>query len=203
MNEFIIFANQYLKYNTQGYYRDEYHGGGNWKVDGTIENIITTLKNDITPYNNNTLQLAVNRLKIILEDDLPKISRKVNSRNITVCVVPRAKVNYAQNQLLFKTTVKEVVTTLNGFFDGVDFITRQKNTKTTHRSRAGYGGDGNMPYPGITKDTCNISNNVLGKNILLIDDVYTETINIDEDVIQALYENGANSVIFYAIGKTV
>jgi predicted amidophosphoribosyltransferase len=43
----------------------------------------------------------------------------------------------------------------------------------------------------------------LGKDILLIDDVYTCSINIDEDAIQALYDNGANSVIFYAIGKTV
>jgi hypothetical protein len=203
MNKFIICANQYLRHNTQGYYSDEYHGGGNWKIDGTIENIITTLKNDITPYDNKILQLAVSRLKIILKDNLPEISRAVNSRNITVCVVPRAKVNYAQNQLLFKNTVKEVVTNLNGFIDGVDFITRQKNTKTTHRNKAGYGGDGDMPYPGITKKTCKISNNVLGKDILLIDDVYTGSINIDEDAIQALYDNGANSVIFYAIGKTV
>lgn len=60
-----------------------------------------------------------------------------------------------------------------------------------------------MPYPGITKETCIISNDVKGKEILLIDDLYTETINIDEDAIQALIDFGANSVVFYALGKTV
>ena len=43
----------------------------------------------------------------------------------------------------------------------------------------------------------------MGKDILLIDDIYTKTVNIDEDAIQALLDNGARSVFFYAIGKTV
>ena len=60
-----------------------------------------------------------------------------------------------------------------------------------------------MPYPGITKDTCSISNEVKNKNILLIDDIYTNNINIDEDAIQALLDKGAKSVIFYSVGKTV
>ena len=46
-------------------------------------------------------------------------------------------------------------------------------------------------------------NNVIGKDILLIDDIYTKTVNIDEDAIQSLISKGANSVSFYAIGKTV
>jgi len=82
-------------------------------------------------------------------------------------------------------------------------IKRYKNTRTTHRNRSGHGGDGRTPYPGITKDTCYIANDVKGKDILLIDDVYTNTINVDEDAIQALLDNGAKSVIFYSIGKTV
>lgn len=203
MNTFTIASNQFLHYDTQGYYYDEYHGGGNWKINGTIENIITTLKNDITPYNDATLQVAVKRLEAILQNDLPEIRNMVDSENITVCLVPRAKVNYFANQLLFKETVKQVVRKLNDFADGTDFIIRQKDTRTTHRNKYGYGGNGSMPYAGITKQTCAISNHVSGKDILLIDDVYTKTINIDEDVIQALYDNGANSVIFYAIGKTV
>lgn len=40
------------------------------------------------------------------------------------------------------------------------------------------------------------------KDILLIDDIYTKTINIDEDAIQALIESGAKSVTFYAVGRT-
>jgi hypothetical protein len=37
---------------------------------------------------------------------------------------------------------------------------------------------------------------------LLIDDLYTKSVNIDEDWIQALYEKGAKNVIFYSVGKT-
>ena len=69
--------------------------------------------------------------------------------------------------------------------------------------KSGYGGDGDLPYQGITAATCTISDNVRGKDILLIDDLYTKTVNIDEDCIQALLDKGANSVTFYAIGKTV
>jgi phosphoribosylpyrophosphate synthetase len=69
-------------------------------------------------------------------------------------------------------------------------------------NRSGYGGDGDMPYVGITKATCKISSDVRGKDILLIDDIYTKGVNIDEDAIQALLDNGAKSVIFYAVAKT-
>jgi predicted amidophosphoribosyltransferase len=55
---------------------------------------------------------------------------------------------------------------------------------------------------GKTKDTCLISNEIIGKDILLIDDIYTKSINIDEDAIQALLDKGAKSVIFYAVAKT-
>jgi predicted amidophosphoribosyltransferase len=59
-----------------------------------------------------------------------------------------------------------------------------------------------MPYPGITLDTCTISKNIQSCNILLIDDIYTGNVNIDEDMIQALLISGATSVFFYAVGKT-
>jgi len=67
----------------------------------------------------------------------------------------------------------------------------------------GFTNDGLSPYQGITKDTCNISDNVIGKNILLIDDIYTKSVNIDEDAIQALLNKGAKLVVFYAVGRTV
>ena len=51
------------------------------------------------------------------------------------------------------------------------------------------------------KNVFSVENDVFKKrNILLIDDLYTYSINIDEDMIQALYDNGANKVIFYSIG---
>lgn len=193
----------FLSQNIQAFYNADYEGGGKWKVAGTIENIICTLKNDITPYSSNVLQNASQQLANILIEDLPRILQQTGRDNLTVCVIPRAKANHNTNQLLFKATISNVVNRLNGFNDGTDYIIRQINTRTTHRARWGHGGDGKMPYPGITKDTCTISDEVKDKDILLIDDLYTKSVNIDEDAIQALLDKGAKSVMFYAIGKTI
>lgn len=194
----------FLKQSTNAFYHSDYSGGGNWRVQGTIENLIVTLKNDITPYTPTVLQNACQLLENILLTDLPLISQQIRKNNLTVCVIPRAKANYNPNQLLFKTTVSNVVNRLNGFNNGTNFIVRHTDTKTTHLSRGSSGGgNGNAPYPNITKETCTISTEMNGKDILLIDDLYTKSINIDEDAIQALLDNGANSVTFYSIGKTV
>lgn len=203
MNDFIIEKNDFLKQEIKAFYHADYYSRGKWRIEGTIENVICTLKNDITPYSENELQKAVQYLSDILLKDLPEILKLTKSNNLTVCVIPRAKVNYRPNQLLFRSTIRNVANQLNGFSDGTDFIIRHTDTRTTHRDRAGFGGNGSLPYPGITTDTCTISNNVRGKDILLIDDLYTKSINIDEDAIQALLDSGANSVIFYAVGKTV
>jgi DNA processing protein len=118
-------------------------------------------------------------------------------------VVPRAKAEtyYRPNQLLFREAVSHATNRLGKhYINGSHFIERRINTKTTHLRYGG--GDGSMPYPGITNETCYISNNVISKDILLIDDLYTKTINTDEDVIQSLLDKGARSVTFYSIGKT-
>ncbi|RYF11225.1 MAG: amidophosphoribosyltransferase [Flavobacteriales bacterium] len=178
-------------------------GGGKFRVPGTIENTITILKNDITPYTSAVLQVASERLEGILLHDLPMILNQVGMENLTICVVPRAKSRYNPDQILFKETISRVADLLDGFDNGINYIVRHTDTRTTHRNRAGYGGNGSLPYPGITIDTCTISNEVRNKDILLIDDVYTKSVCIDEDVIQALFDRGANSVTFYSIGKTV
>jgi len=204
MNQFTIEPNQFLNISIKSFYHSDYFGGGDrWRIGGTIENVICTLKNDITPFPETVLQIAVQNLSKILSNDLPEIQRLTRLNNLTVCVVPRAKVNYNPNQLLFKSTIHNVVNQLGIFNNGIDFITRHKDTRTTHRDRVGFGGNGDLPYPGITKDTCNISTVVRNSNILLIDDLYTKTVNVDEDAIQALLDAGANSVTFYAIGKNV
>ena len=140
-------------------------------------------------------------------EDLPKIFQTLKLYAITVCVVPRAKADnsYRSNQLLFKSVVQSVVNELNGFDDGTAYIYRHTNTRTTHLRRPieGYVNDGQSPHPGITTNTCNISHNVKGRDILLIDDIYTRTVNIDEDAIQALLNKNAKSVTFYAVGRTV
>lgn len=202
-NKFIIYSNEYLKKDTTAFYHTDYHSGGNWKMDGTIENMIWTLKNDSSPFPQR-LPRARQRLENILSTDLPQILNSTNLHSLTVCVVPRAKNDsyYKNDQLYFRQIINNVVNNLNGFYNGTDYIKRHTNTKTTHL-KGEEGGEGRLPYICITKNTCTISKEVQNKNILLIDDIYTKSVNIDEDAIQALLDNGANSVIFYAIGKTV
>lgn len=194
-----------LSRNVQAFYHEDYTGGSNWKINGTVENTICTLKNDITPYTESVLQNVRSRLEDILREDLPQILRLTGKSNLRVCVIPRAKKeeHYRANQLYFRATVQSVVQHLTGFEDGTHDIIRHTNTKTTHRAKSGYGGEGRMPYAGITNDTCTISDNIIGKDILLIDDLYTKSINIDEDCLQALIDKGARSVFFYSIGKTM
>ncbi|MBR8709736.1 phosphoribosyltransferase [Bacteroides pyogenes] len=197
----------FLTKQIQAYYHADYHGGSQEQRNtaGTVENIITTLKNQFQRESKDILFQAGKRLITILNSDLPQILQNTKKEELVVCVIPRAKAekNYIPAQLVFKKAIKECVAKLKGFTDGTDYIVRHTDTRTTHLDKSGYGGNGNLPYPGITKDTCTISDKVNGKDILLIDDLYTESVNIDEDAIQALLDNGARSVTFYSLGKTI
>lgn len=201
MNRFTIQANEYLSRNIQAYYHQDYTRFG---AEGNPD-FINHLKNQFDNTNIDLLKNSVNEFANILKVDLLEIKAIHRNINFTVCIIPRAKAEntYSENQKLFKKVVSAVVDKIDGYFNGTNFIIRHKNTKTTHMVKSGHGGEGEMPYPGITKDTCNISNDVVGKDILLIDDIYTKTINIDEDAIEALLQKGARSVVFYAVGKTV
>lgn len=222
MNSFTILSNlswytnpttetrqrgQFILKPITAFYHSEYQGGNSERREtiGTVENIITTLKNQFQDKDRDVLIQAGNNLIQILKNDLPEILQNIEKSNLTVCVIPRAKAekNYIANQLLFKQAVKITINKLEGFSDGTNYLVRHTDTRTTHLDRSGYGGDGDLPYPGITKKTCTISDDVRGNDILLIDDLYTETVNIDEDAIQALLDNGAKSVIFYSLGKTL
>lgn len=203
MYEFIIPSNEkYLKRNIQGFYNTHYTG---FKKIGNPD-YLNHLKNTFDNNSNENLEKlisSVQKLYNVFINDLSYFDEK-----LTICIIPRSKVEstYSYNQLLFKKIIQEIIDEL-GFKDGSNYLLRHTNTKTTHLSHsprgAPYAGDGDMPYPGITKNTCNISNDVKGKDILLIDDIYTAGVNIDEDAIQALFDNGANSIVFYAVGKTV
>ncbi len=204
MTAFIIERNRYLTQNIQGFYHTDFGG-----VDlPNNPNYLYKLKNDPHhTWSDYRIQEAQQQLLEALLIDLPEILIQSNRNTLTVCVVPRAKADntYRANQLLFKTTVRNAVHQLgNNFIDGTNFIQRHTNTKTTHlrRPMEGFVNDGSEPYPGISTDTCNFSNRINSSNILLIDDIYTRTVNIDEDMIQALLNCGANSVTFYAIGNT-
>lgn len=187
------------------FYHNDYQGGGNWHISGTIENLICTFKNDVTIYPSLTLNKAAIRLAQILKVDLPEILRLSGKQNFRVCVIPRSKRenSYRPDQLLLRATIQITAQRLNGFMDGTHDIIRHTDTATTHLARSGHGGSGELPYVGITKETCSISDDVIGQDILLVDDLYTKTVNIDEDCIQALLDKGARSVTFYSIGKTL
>lgn len=199
MKQFTIKANEYLSRNIKGFYNMDYVGYGK---DGNPD-FLNVLKNDFNNKSEQVLKNNAKKLYHIVKNDLLNFNR-----NLTICVVPRSKSlnRYSQNQLYFKRAIKYIANEL-GFIDGSDYIIRNKDTKTTHMTHSfkgmEYAGDGNSPYPGITKDTCNISDEVKGKDILLIDDIYTFSVNIDEDAIEALLQNGANSVIFYSVAKTL
>lgn len=200
MREFTISANEFLNKETPAYYRYDYLG---YQKEGNPD-FINHLKNQFGDTSHLILEKAISKLGEVLIEDLATIKDLYNTY-LTVCVVPRAKAEsyYSDDQKQFKKVVSSVVNYLRAFENGTDYIIRIKNTKTTHLIKSGYGGDGPEPYPGITKDTCEISSNVRGKDILLIDDIYTRSVNVDEDAIQALLDNGAKSVVFYSVAKTL
>lgn len=200
-------AGHCLKKDTIAFYNQNYMGGGKYREEGSIENMIVTLKGD--GFNEVNINSASNKLQYIIVQDLSYIMHsKVfgNAEQIRVCVVPRAKRDdsYHRNPKLFRETIQRAIYGFKYYEDGVFDIERHTNTITTHFHKNGSGGgDGEVPYCGITKETCNISNKVAGRKILLIDDIYTKGVGIDEDAIQALYDNGAEQVVFYSVGKTI
>ncbi len=209
MIQFTIEQNDFLIQDTEGFYHTDYIG---YDRRNEIENYpmyLLTLKNDLNRnWWDSKLASAQRSLLNVLLNDLPEILQRIEPKVLTVCVIPRAKADnsYRQDQLLFKDTVRNAVNQLeDNLIDGIHFISRHINTKTTHlrRPTKGYDNDGSEPYSGISIDTCNFSEDINGLDILLIDDIYTKGINIDEDMIQALLDCGANSVTFYAVGKTI
>jgi len=209
MKPFTIKQNECLNQDIQGYYHTDYVAYENRSEVDNYPMYILTLKNDLDRnWWLSKLQSAQRELLKVLLNDLPNILKESKLHKLTVCVVPRAKADntYNQDQLLFKATIVDAVNQLgNNFGDGTIFIVRHKNTNTTHLRRPvdGFDNDGSEPYSGISQETCNLSNNIKGLDILLIDDIYTKDVNIDEDMIQALLNCGANSVTFYSIGKTI
>lgn len=201
MKSLELEVNDYLQHKVPAYYHGYHKGWNNTEVG-----YINTLKNDQGTFNNNqkdfgyTLSGAQDALYKALEKDLPNIAKSTTNK-LTICVVPRSKCNssYKSTQLLFIDTIKKYILNNNALFnDGTDYILRIKDTPTTHTTH-----DYNSVKVGITKSTCKISNKITGSDVLLIDDIYTRDVNIDEDAIQAIYDSGANTVIFYALGNTL
>ncbi len=202
MHEFIVDRNAYLSRSTRGFFHTSYL---EFRRPGNPD-FLNFLKNDCLSYNKE-LPSAKRKLREILINDLPRVKELLQLKDVTVCVVPRAKISYFELQLKFIGTVRDSLAEVGGLEDGTGFIRRHTDTKTTHLTHLkkpiiGLVNEGLMPYPGITSKTCSLSSNIAGKDILLIDDVYTKRVNIDEDAIQALLDMGAKSVAFYAVAKT-
>ena len=216
MNEFIIRKNNFLKKDIKGYYHTDYL---RWQCPGNPD-YLNIFKNTYNSYSIEKLKDAYKITEDILFHEIYEIYNRLNEYKITVCVVPRSKTNLQDTQLYFLKSVSDAISSIFDEYalvdykseevislidDGTDFITRHTNTYTTHlgEKAPNYINDGLKPYPGITKDTCHISPEIKGKHILLIDDIYTKNVNIDEDTIQALLDNGATGVTFYAVAKTI
>lgn len=191
---FEIQENDFLKKKSWAYFHEHYSSYGN---KGNPD-YICVLKNDYKDISKNNLEIAQKQLLQILLKEF-SLLLKVHNFDM-ICMVPRAKKDtyYEDNQLLIRETVSKATQKLL-INDGTHYITRIKNTNTTHKKEKEF----DDPYPGITENTCKISDDINGKIILLVDDIYTETINIDEDAIQALLNKGAKQVIFYAIARTI
>ena len=202
----LIKSNSYLKQNVRAYYSLDYLRYGHPENP----DFINTLKNQYCDIPLDKVIAALEHLKVFLTRDIRCIYKMLGEKELMVVGVPRSKseCEYYSQQQFFRKGIHDVVIKLQldeklNLIDGSQFITRHTNTKTTHLSKnENVENDGEMPYPGITKDTCQISEQVAGKDILLIDDIYTSGVNIDEDAIQALYDMGAKSVFFYSVCKT-
>ena len=199
MKNFTVKQNKLLEKDIQGFYNTEYVG---YQTEGNPD-FINHLKN--TTKQKDEMDLVEDFIEVAerFEKDVQEIIKKENLNRPTIVVVPRSKTekSYKPCQLMFRKAISSIADKL-GFDNQTSAIKRIKNTKTTHNWRI-ENNTGDMPYPGITKDTCEICNsNIANKDIILVDDIYTEGINTIEDCLQTLLELGAKSVILYVIAKT-
>lgn len=205
MISFEIGVNNFLSCKTRGYYHQLYTG---FNCEDNPD-FVNFLKNTFGNTPIWLLKESMQKVIGILSDDIPKLVELENEKEWLCICVPRAKREtfYSDKQLLFRKAVSYAINNISGISDGTDCIVRELDTVTTHLKNAKnlgtYMNDGELPYPGITKKTCRINRDrIHNKNVILIDDIYTKNVNIDEDCIQALVDNGAGNVIFYSIGYT-
>lgn len=199
MKKFTIKANSYLGMDIKGYYNCDYVG---YQKSGNPD-FINHLKN--MTRKSSELDLVKDFMAVFerTSEDLKEIIKIEKLQDCVIVVAPRSKAenHYKQSQLLFKKAVSCVADKM-GFHNGYNAIKRIKDTKTTHSWRM-ENNTGDMPYVGITKDTCQIDKTkILSKDVILVDDIYTEGVFVAEDCIQTLLDLGAKSVILYVIAKT-
>ena len=180
------------------YFHDHYYG---FSSSENSLKYVNYLKNDRRDYDA-IIAKCEDKAAAVLAGDLSELVQMYGQ--LTVCGIPRSKRedSYHPLKMGLKRAIRKAAGMCPGLSDGVDYIVRHTNTLCTHRSYWGYGGDGEGPRRGLMRDTCHISPDVAGKNIVLVDDIYTAGVGIDEDGVQALLDAGARSVIMYTFGCT-
>ena len=199
MKSFTINTNSYLDRKVKGYYNCNYVG---YQQKGNPD-FINRLKNMSKSHNEMDLVEDFIEVADRAKKDLKQIIETEGLCNPVICVAPRLKAekSYLPCQLMFKKAISSVVNNIDAT-NGIDSIKRIKDTKTTHNWRLEHN-TGDMPYKGITKNTCEINKNLIfGRDIILVDDIYTDGVFVAEDCIQTLFDFGAKSVTLYVIAKT-
>ena len=210
---FGIRGNEFLKQNTIGYYSINFLS---YAQSGHLSFLHILKNNKLDVAENNLIEAKNKAMEHIVTFfvDYDKQYGSEISEQILVCRIPRSKTFFKESQLYFQKAISEAIKLANHslndkLLDGVDCIERIKDVATTHLVNSEYAQialpqlcSGDKPYPGITKDSCDISDKVINQTILLIDDIYTLGANVVEDCIQSLYDKGAKKVIFYAVGRT-
>ena len=180
------------------YFHAHYYGFSS--AENTIK-YVNYLKNDRRDFDK-LIAASEDRAAAVLAADLAELVGVYGP--LTVCGIPRSKREdaYPPEKMGLKRAIRKAIAMNSNLSDGLDYIVRHTNTLCTHRSYWGYGGDGEGPRRGLMHETCNISAEVAGKDIVLVDDIYTAGVGIDEDGVQALLDAGARSVIMYTFGCT-
>lgn len=199
MKKHMIPKNSYLSDDTVCYYNRDYIG---YQKHGNPD-FINRLKNMTGRYDE--LDLVRDFLKVfdLAYKDIPQIIDEKHLENCAVAIIPRSKAEktYDPSQLIFKKAISCVADKLN-LYNATDAIRRVTDTKTTHSWRL-ENNSGKMPHRGITKESCNIDSALFrNKDVILVDDIYTEGVYVAEDCMQTLLDFGAKRVILYVIAKT-
>lgn len=194
-----IGLDKFLKKDIDLYFHDHYYGFSS--VKNRLK-YVNYLKNDCRDFDAVIPQCEDLAAKVLAED-LSELVKIYGS--LTVCGIPRSKREsiYPAEMMGLKRAIRKAVRSSPNLSDGLDYIIRHTNTLCTHMNyRGNYGDDGETPRPGLIRDTCRLSPEIAGKNIVLVDDIYTAGVGIDEDGVQALLDAGAKSVILYTFGCT-
>ena len=202
MNIFLIEQNIFLNRNIKAFFDLDYIGFG--QVGNP--DFINVLKNTFNKESEVNINNAANECYTYIYNFLKSISLPYWAMKYPyyVCALPRSKADFSANQLIFRDVIGIVLENLSRseLRNGLGFINRHTSVKTTHIKNDTGWNTGDLPYPGITKNTCNLSDEIKGKNIILIDDIYTKTVNVIEDCVQALINCGARDIIVYTVART-